>query len=413
MKTTYKVVGAIFGLGMVILLGFHLFLQYGLTKAMREVVLPRVRQETGIDVRVKRLSLNVPNGRLYLKGIAIRNPEGFRLENFASVKKASLEVDVLSLLKNKLVRVKNLRVNDARINVVRNEAGDLNIDRLQKERPEPPTEPSAEPMPEPAKPAEPPAPQESRPVAEPKTLPEILIETLACQARLRYVDMKLDDIDVALQLELTGRNLSTQHDPSAEWGEVLLEGALGDDKTGFVTDLRLELAPVTDPEALSFDLTGRIMEIDPELLEEAYDKIGIRSAPFGFDPQLYCRENRFERSSFALNLKDIRLEDKLADKLGGMGSIESLRFAVPVEGTLEEPSIDLAGALLGAVGGNSQSLLTAFLRGAAAGEAGAEDPPESLSDAAVEALGKQVEEVGESEALKNELKGLGRRLFGD
>ena len=39
MKTSFKVLGAIMALGLVILLGLHLFLQYGLTKAMRDVVL--------------------------------------------------------------------------------------------------------------------------------------------------------------------------------------------------------------------------------------------------------------------------------------------------------------------------------------------------------------------------------------
>ncbi|HSR87858.1 MAG TPA: hypothetical protein VLL07_02795, partial [Pontiella sp.] len=85
MKTNFKVIGLVFGLGLVILIILQVFLQYGLTKTMRDVVLPRIRQETGIDVQVGRLSINLAGGRLLLKNVSVRNPEGFALENLASV----------------------------------------------------------------------------------------------------------------------------------------------------------------------------------------------------------------------------------------------------------------------------------------------------------------------------------------
>ncbi len=393
MKTTFKVIAAIFALGVVVLLGLHIFLQYGLTKAMRDVVLPRIRQETGIDVQVQGLSINVPNGRLYLKGIAVRNPEGFMLENLASVKEIEVVVDIPSLLKQKLIRVKHITVERALVNVVRNEAGEFNINKLRERLPLPPSATGGEPAPSPRRPGEKPVPAEGAPeVEQPKPLPEVLIETIGGQAEIRYVDMRFKQLDLALDLSLTGRNLGTQRDPSADWGALDVNGSLGDDSTRFITDLHLDLAPVADPESLSFDLHGRIMEIDPRIMQDIYERIGIRSAPFGFDPQLHCRENRFEDSSFALNLKDILLEDKVAKQLGGMGSIDSLHFPVPVKGTLQEPSVDVQEALIRSLGGNTKSLLNAFLKGSAAKEMGIDEPPENL-------------EKG--------LKKLGNRLFGN
>ena len=87
MKTTLKTLAAIFALGLVVLLGLHLFLQHGLTKTMREVVLPRIKAKTGIDARVGRLSINLPSGILYLDDVAVKNPDGFLLENLASVER--------------------------------------------------------------------------------------------------------------------------------------------------------------------------------------------------------------------------------------------------------------------------------------------------------------------------------------
>jgi len=89
-----------------------------------------------------------------------------------------------------------------------------------------------------------------------------------------------------------------------------------------------------------------------------------------------------------------------------MASISSLRFPVPVKGSLQEPVVDVQASFLAALGGNTRPLLDAFLKGAAAREAGLDESPETLSDAAVEVLGAHVEEIGESEAIKQALMDL-------
>jgi len=105
-------------------------------------------------------------------------------------------------------------------------------------------------------------------------------------------------------------------------------------------------------------------------------------------------------------MRDIELENKLADRLGGMARIGSLHFAVPVEGSLQEPVIEIMPALVNAIGSNTGSFLDSLLKGAAGKEAGLDQPPETLPDAAVEVLGKHVDEVGESETVKKVLKDL-------
>ncbi len=406
MKTTFKVLTAILALGIVILVGLHLFLQYGLTQVMRDVVLPRVKAETGIDARVGKLSLNVPGGILYLKEVVVKNPEGFLLENLASIDRVIIEVDVLSLLKQKLIHVKNIEVENALVNVVRNKAGEININQVQERLPQP-VEPR--PVPDVGEPAPEPVPEPGTPVpeaAESKPLPELLIETMQCKARIRYIDFKLNQLDIALDLNVIGSNLSTQTDPETPWGDVSVIGSLGNNRASFITDLKIHIAPIIDPEAPSFDLTGKIMEIDPRIMEEAYSKLGIRSAPFGLDLQVYCRDGWFQNSSVALNLTDIVFEDKLARKLGGMASIASLSFPVPIEGSLQQPTVNVQQALYGAIGGNAQSVLDSWLKGAVSKELGVETPPEDMAAAAVEVLGQHVDEIGDSETVRKLLKDL-------
>jgi hypothetical protein len=398
MKSLFKVVGAVFALGAVILLGLHIFLQFGLTKTMRGVVLPQVKERVGIDVSVGRLSLNVPNGLLYLSEVKVRNPEGFLLENLASIDRVEVAVDIPSLLTKKLIRVKKIEVENGVLNVIRNKVGELNLDRLLAGVPKPTEEPVA---------GEPSGETGEEPVpGEPKPLPELLIEALECNAQLRYLDFKLDELDLVLAVGLSGSGISTVQAPDTPWGDLEVSGSLGDDRTRFVTALHLHLAPLTDPLLPSFDLTGRIMEIDPRIMEEIYAKLRIGSAPFGLEPDVHCRAGAFEDSRLTLSLQDIQMHQKLSKDLGGIGSIGTLKFSVPVEGSLREPKVDVTSALLGAVGDNTGTLLSAFLKGAAAKEAGLDESPESLAEAAVELLGKHVEELGENEAAKKVLKDL-------
>lgn len=404
MKVMFKVFGVVFGLGLVILLGLHLFLQHGLTKMMREGVLPRIEKETGIRANVGRLAINLPNGRLYLKKVEIQNPEGFLLENMASIERIVLEVDMLSLLKQEPIRVKKIEIENGLLNIIRNQDGDWNFSSGSEEV-SPPV--GGEPIPEVDRPV---TGQGGRvaqaPVEEPPELLEVLVEALQCTAKVRYLDFKLNQLDLVLELDLTGSNLSTQKDPSAPWGDLSLIGSLGSQRTRFVTDLHLRLAPVVDPQTPSFDLTGKVMEIDPRILEKIYNDLGIRSAPFGLDPRIHCRDGWFEESGVTLNLSNVVFEDKLARQLGGMATINGLQFSFPIEGSLQNPEVNLQRALHRAIGGNAQTLLDSFLQGVVAKEAGLENPPENLTEAAIAVLGEHVDEIGESETVQKVLKDL-------
>jgi hypothetical protein len=391
MKKTFKVLGSIIVLGLLILTVFHVVMLYGLTQAMRGVILPQLKEDTGIEAKVGRLSINVAAGKLFLDDIAILNPEGFLLENLASVERIEVEVDVKSLILQKPLIVKNVEVDNARINVIRNKDGEINFNKLQEGFPVPTPDPT-DPQPAPAE--------------EPKPLPEMQFERILCNATVRYVDFKLNELDIALKLNIKAVGLSTLKDREAKWGAASITGSLGDDHNSYVTDLNLRLAPIRDMEIWSFDLTGRVMEIDPRSLQSLYERAGIRTAPFGIEPQFYCRNNRFMKSQVSISLKNVQLEDKLSRKLGGMGTIDQLEVAVPVIGTLYEPEVDFQKALISAIGNNTGSLLDAWIRGQAQKHAGSDQPQPTITDAAVEALGNEVPEIGESETIKKVLKDL-------
>ena len=397
MKTTFKFLACIFALGVVILLGLHIFLQYGLTKAMRAVVLPRIQQETGIDLQVRSLSLNVPGGILYLNGVSVKNPAGYPLENLASIDRIYVELDSVSMLLQKPILIHKVQLENALVNIIRTEEGILNSDEVLSGLPQ------VEEVPAEKKPAPLPEQPEMKKV---QPLPEMLIKRLLCNARVRYLDMNYTDLDLALDLAVSGNGLSTQQAPNARWGTISVKGALGSERTSFKTDLNIKLAPLTDLAAPSFALAGEVMKIDPRIMDKVYSRMGIRCAPFSIEPDIHCRVGTFEHSSIALELRDVELEDKLAKRLGGMASIGALRIAVPLTGTLQEPRADLKTAFSSAMGGNAKNVLSAILKGAAGKEADMDAPPSTLTDAAIAVLGKHVEDVGKSETAKKILKDL-------
>ncbi|HEY5621066.1 MAG TPA: hypothetical protein VIR77_00555, partial [Pontiella sp.] len=154
-------------------------------------------------------------------------------------------------------------------------------------------------------------------------------------------------------------------------------------------------------------------------------------APFGLNPDLQCRAGWFVNSRIGLDLTDIQFEEGLAKDLGGIHSIDALRFSVPVEGSLLHPKMDIGNALLNAMRVNMRSLFDAFIKGTVMKETGGSEAAKKIlkdlagetsgdtneasgitSDTLIDLLGEQVEEIGENEAVKEELKNIGKWLLG-
>jgi len=385
MKKMLKILLVVFSLGVVALIGLHFFLQYGLTNTMRKVVLPRIEEETGIRATIGDLSINLPKGTLNLWDVAIKNPKGFVLDDAAKVDHILIKIDFWALLTADKIKIEKIAVHDALVNVIRNKEGDLNLKAFEKpERAKPKTE------------------QEKRAKKEKlkRDWPEILITDLACNATIKYLDFKLNELDLSLDLTLTGDHISTVKTPNTRWGNLFLVGGVGSEKSKFSTDLWMKIAPIRDPNSLSFDLTGRVMELDPRMLDKIYKKLKVKSMPFGVNPDLYVRENKFEHSKVYFELNNITFEKSLSEHLGDMASIESLKMPIPVRGTLQKPKFNVQQAFLDSVNPNSESILKAFLQG----KLDLEKPPEDITDASVEFLGKKVDEIGENEALKKLIK---------
>jgi len=385
MKKIFKILFLIASMSVLILIGLHFFLQYGLTNTMRKVVLPRIEKETGIRTTIGDLSINLPKGTLNLWEVSIKNPKGFILDDVAKVNHILIKIDFWALLTSNKIKIEKIAVYDMLVNVIRNKEGDLNLKSFEK-----------------LKHSKPKTEQEKIAKKEKlkKDWPEILVTALECNATIKYLDFKLNELDLSLDLTLTGDHISTVKAENTRWGNLFLVGGVGSKKSKFSTDLWMKIAPIRDPNSLSFDLTGKVMKLDPRMLNKIYKKLKVKSMPFGVNPDLYVRGNKFEHSKVYFELNNITFEKRLSKHLGDMASIESLNIPIPVKGTLRKPKFNVQKSFLDSMNPNSESILKAFLQG----KLDLEKPPEDITDASIVLLGKEVDEIGENKALKKLIK---------
>tara|TARA_A100001015_G_scaffold235345_2_gene267103 strand:- start:2277 stop:3554 length:1278 start_codon:yes stop_codon:yes gene_type:complete len=367
-------------------------LLFGFNGLLSSFVYPKLAADKGLEVQSDRASYNPFTGYLRLSDVEVANPIGFREPQLANLSLVEVKIKPSSLVGGGPIIVERVNIDRGVIQLIRNEEGLLNVVALQQQM----------------------GLEESGsgsgdttmlvpvPAVKATTQPEILIQSVEINSDVRFVDRQLTDLDLMLHLAVLGQELGTV--AGHEWGRIQVMGELLSDRGAFNTELSMKLAPVVDPQRPSFDLEGRIMEIDPRLIAEASRKLGVSFAPFGVDPQLICREGNLAGSEVAVRLHDV------AFSLGGNPTkVKQLQFAVPVEGTIHAPKFEVTSALMQALGGNTRSLLGAALEGYV-GELGlSEEPVKVLTDGVMEVLDKPLKGISkEAGAILEE----GLNLFG-
>ena len=367
-------------------------LLFGFNGLLSSFVYPKLAADKGLEVQSDRASYNPFTGYLRLSDVEVANPIGFREPQLANLSLVEVKIKPSSLVGGGPIIVERVNIDRGVIQLIRNEEGLLNVVALQQQM----------------------GLEESGsgsgdttmlvpvPAVKDTTQPEILIQSVEINSDVRFVDRQLTDLDLMLHLAVLGQELGTV--AGHEWGRIQVMGELLSDRGAFNTELSMKLAPVVDPQRPSFDLEGRIMEIDPRLIAEASRKLGVSFAPFGVDPQLICREGNLAGSEVA-----VRLHDVVFSLGGNPTKVKQLQFAVPVEGTIQAPKFEVTSALMQALGGNTRSLLGSALEGYV-GELGlSEEPVKVLTDGVMEVLDKPLKGISkEAGAILEE----GLNLFG-
>jgi len=423
------------------LFGLQMFLTKGLTTTLNQGVFPAVKGMYGLEMSITNASVNLLKGDAILEGFTVRNLKGYEEPYLVTFEKCRLELDMLSLIKRDPVVIKQVDAAGAVLVVERNKEELFNVKELANALK--PVE-SAE-IPSTSAPETKPAPAEKP--AKAKPIP-VHIRRIAIDSVLKYVDSKKHK-QYDLNLRLTGSDLFTVPAKDQPSSLLVLRGSMAHKQDAFTTDLNAILEPLTNPAVPSFNATGSILDIDADFLGDLLKKNEMESRSFSIKPSIACEKGRLKGSRIDLVLKDLKLYGT---------DIGDTTLKLPVNGTLQRPTLDITGAIqslfseqglkigktlglrelgkhLGTgtnttAGGMLMSGLTNNVKEIADSPAlqqlieqvapGAQTNAavtnqslgEAVGNALSEQLGKNVKELEGNEAVKESLKNLGNSLFG-
>ncbi len=89
-----------------------------------------VEQRTGFEMQVESLSVNPFSGRMRLRGLLLKNPEGYREKEFVQVREIFVDAELFSLLSDRLV-VDEAVVDVAKVVLVKDKNGKSNFSLLE------------------------------------------------------------------------------------------------------------------------------------------------------------------------------------------------------------------------------------------------------------------------------------------
>ena len=419
--------------------GVQMFLTKGLTTALNQSVFPAVKSMYGLDMSIKNASVNLFGGTAELDGFAVRNLKGYEEPYLITFDKCRLEVELMSLFKRDPVVIKLVDAKGATLVIEQNKKQLFNVKELADAL-----------KPVESKQASSASAQQTSPAEPVKAKPiPVHIRRIAVDGLVKYTDSGQNKT-YDLNLRLTGSDLFTVPAAGQPNSLLVLRGALSHDKNSFVTDLNAILEPLTNPQSPSFNATGSILNIDAGFLGDLLKKNNMQSSSFSIEPSITCTKSQLKGSRIDLVLNDLKL---YGEKIG------DTTLKLPLNGTLQQPTLDLTGALQSLfseqgmkigkaigmrelrkqlkIGTNAaphdmlisgltnnvkeirespalQQLIQQVTPGEQSTNTTVTNPPigEAAGNALIEQLDKNVKGIEGNEAVKDSLKSLGNSLFG-
>lgn len=443
MKRFLTVIAVLLVIVLLLGVGLQMFLTKSLTTALNEGVFPAIKSRYGLVLSIKNASVNLFKGRAELDGFAVLNLKGYEEPCFLAFDHCLIDVEMMSLLKRNPVVIKLAEVKGATLVIERNKKRLFNVQELVNALK--PAEPTGTPAETPA--TEQPATPQQTPAAQTTPSTEtafaesakpvpVHIRRIAVDADVKYADTKRKE-KYDLKLSLTGSDLFTVPTEGQPDSLLVLRGALIDDKEYFVTDLNAIVKPLTDLEHPTFNATGSILDIDKKFLGDLLNKKKMESTAFSIKPSITCKQGQLKGSRIDLVLNNLKIYG---------AEIGETTLKLPLNGTLQDPVLDLTGALeslfseqsgkigkaiglrqlrkemetntnrVGKLSGSPalQQLIEQVAQGPESTNAAVTNLPieEAASNALIEQLNKGVKELEDNKEVKESLKNLGNSLFG-
>ena len=267
-----------------ILLGFgtQVFLTRTLNDQLTRRVIPEIEAKYGLIASYDTATLDLLKRRVDLGGLTVRNPDGFRNPTLLTADNCSVIVELKSLIKRAPLIIKRVQVDGATLTIERNKERLINVQEISGSAGHPllqkrPTgAPTAMKQPETAL-------EKVRTAIQKKSGKAIQFRRIEMNGAILYDDRARSQ-DYLFNVELAANNLFTVPATNQPSTLVTLRGALASNPDEFATDLNAFIEPLTHLETPTFNATGSIENIDPELIKKELRKNKWKAAHFQSNP---------------------------------------------------------------------------------------------------------------------------------
>ena len=357
MRRLLKFCAGLLLIPILLVVGIHLYLQYGLTGLIHRTVLPEARRKANITIDLDHASVNLLRGRADINGFRLGNPPGFIESDLFTLQHAHLSTALTPWLR-KAIHIRDCRIEGLTIQLIRQADGTMNFGRFnipestthRQPGPPPPETPRDIPTPGEVPDQPPDAPPE--PPVHPSDLPPFRVDQASLTATIIWIDHQskpdLTRLETRWTADLKGIQ-SRSWDPASAWGSLVITAHQAAQPETEITTLRLDVAPLANPMQASFTLQGTLAATDLPGMTSTIHQAGIQCNAVSASVNLSAEEGRFKSGSrVTVHLSRPVLTDKLARKikLKNVKLPDPLVVPVPVSGTLEKPVFDFASALV-------------------------------------------------------------------
>ena len=308
-----------------ILLIVYLVGQLGFNTYLNRYVYPSLEAGYGIQIQSQSASCNMLTGVIRVRDISLHTASLEFNKALASCGHIRVQLHPSTWWFKHPIRIQSLEISDGRVDLIRNRAGKVNFEVFKSAQGDREIAPVI-------------AGNHILHASKPSQPIEWLIDEFRCGVDIHYVDQNRPELDHLFYVALSGRTLSSIEEHS--WGSIhgvveLLEG-----KRPFGFFGEAQVAPLLDLQKPTFYMTGETELLDGAWLDKWLDDTGVQVESFRVDAQVFSKEGRLEGSTLAAHLKSCSFT--FSDQVYAMNQ---LQFSVPLEGTIQQPSIDIQTAL--------------------------------------------------------------------
>lgn len=352
----------------------HLVLERHCAVMARQRILPWLQARYQADVQLQNISINILTGVLVVEGATIGHPPGFAGAAMAEMPHFRLRLALRDLWRKDTITVRSLRIKDARLNLIRNPQGRLNLaGAAESDGGGAPG--SAGPDGRPAAPG--PQTESPRPPML-KNRPRLAIDKARIHTRLLYTDhspiFQPAPLELELELQIALDRLANYGRSDRLTGKLQVDGAICVAGQRTPLELRGRMAPLTGPRQLTFELTGSTKPFDLTDAPPLAAWLGVEQGLAACTITLAVSNNALdpEKSMLHFNFSEARLAPAARRRLGGIALPRVFTLRIPLSGTLESPRADFEAAIAGLL--TSDDMIGSFLQGLyqAAGQADAD-----------------------------------------